>query len=80
MYIKEMSLLVGKPTMWFPSRFDTNRAVQAQEIDRSLTFWIKKVEELHYLCGKNKGADQLRGYSEADLRLCFRICILLVFS
>ena len=29
---------------------------------------------------KNKGADQLRGYREADLRLCFRICRLLVFS
>ena len=26
------------------------------------------------LCSKNKGADQLRGYREADLRLCFRIC------
>ena len=23
---------------------------------------------------ENKGADQLRGYREADLRLCFRIC------
>ena len=26
------------------------------------------------ICSKNKGADQLRGYHEADLRLCFRIC------
>ena len=25
------------------------------------------------LCSKNKGGDQLRGYHEADLRLCFRI-------
>ena len=24
------------------------------------------------LCSKNKGADQLRGDREADLRLCFR--------
>ena len=31
-------------------------------------------------CSENKGADQLRGYREADLRLCFRICRLLVFS
>ena len=31
-------------------------------------------EELYYPCGENKGADQLRGYREADLRLCFRIC------
>ena len=26
------------------------------------------------LCSENKGADQLRGYREADLRLCFRKC------
>ena len=37
-------------------------------------------EELYYLGSENKGADQLRGYREADLRLCFRICRLLVFS
>ena len=33
----------------------------------------------YYLCGENKGADQLHGYREADLRLYFRICRLLVF-
>ena len=33
-----------------------------------------------YLCSENKGADQLRGYREADLRLCFCICRTLVFS
>ena len=32
------------------------------------------------MCSENKGADQLRGYREADLRLCFRICKKLVFS
>ena len=31
------------------------------------------------ICSENKGADQLRGYREADLRLCFRLCRLLVF-
>ena len=36
-------------------------------------------EELHYPCSENKGADQLRGHREADLRLCFRLCRLLVF-
>ena len=35
---------------------------------------------MYYLCSENKDADQLRGYREADLRLCFRICKLLVFS
>ena len=34
---------------------------------------------MYYPCSENKDADQLRGYREADLRLCFRICRLLVF-
>ena len=34
---------------------------------------------MHCPCSENKGADQLRGYREADLRLCFRLCRLLVF-
>ena len=32
------------------------------------------------MCSENKGADQLCGYREADLRLCFRICKNPVFS
>ena len=36
-------------------------------------YWMTPV------CSENKGADQLRGYREADLRLCFRICKTLVF-
>ena len=76
---QDMSRLVGKPTMWFPNRSDTNRPVQLQKQARSLKFWIHKVEELYYPCSENKGADQLRSYREADLRLCFRICRLLVF-
>ena len=35
---------------------------------------------MYYPSSENKGADQLRGFREADLRLCFRICRLLVFS
>ena len=35
---------------------------------------------MYYLCSENKGADQLRGYRESDLRLCFRICKKPVFS
>ena len=41
---------------------------------RCLKFQIQEAEGLYYLCSENKGADQLRGYREADLRLCFRIC------
>ena len=62
-----------KQTFWFPTWSDTNRAVQSQKMDRGLKFRIKKVERLYYLCSENKGADQLRGYREADLRLYFRI-------
>ena len=47
---------------------------------RGLKFCIQEVEGLYYLCSENKGADQLRVYREADLRLCFRICKKPVFS
>ena len=78
--IREMSRDVRKPTFWFRTRYDTNQAVQPQKMARGLKFRIKKVHGLYYLCSENKGADQLRGYREADLRLCFRICKTLVFS
>ena len=65
--------------MWFPNRSDTNRAVQAQKQARSLKFQISVAEELDYPSSENKGADQLRSYCEADLRLCFRLGRLLVF-
>ena len=38
------------------------------------------MEELYYQCSESKGADQLRSYCTADLRLCFRICKKPVFS
>ena len=75
-----MSLVVRKPTFWFPTWSDTNKAVQLQKMARGLKFHIEEVEGLYYLCSENKGADQLCGYREADLRLCFRICKNPVFS
>ena len=48
--------------------------MQRQKIARGLKFRLWEVEGLYCLCSENKGADQLRGYREADLRLCFRIC------
>ena len=59
---------------------NTNQALQLHKMARGLKFWIRKEEELYYLCSENKGADQLRGNRKADLRLCFRICKTLVFS
>ena len=81
-----MSRLVGKPTMWFPNRSDTNQAAQAQKQARSLKFWIYKGEELYYPCSENKGADQLRSncalvfayadcwfsHEAAQMRLCIK--------
>ena len=32
-----------------------------------------------YPCSENRGAEQLRSYCEADLRLCFRLCRLSIF-
>ena len=69
-----------KPTFWFPTWFDTNHAIPLQKTARGLKFWSKEVEGLYYPCSENKGAHQLRGYREADLRLCFRICKMCVFS
>ena len=45
------------------------RAVQPQKMAGGLNFGLRK----YYPCSENKGFDQLRGYREADLRLCFRI-------
>ena len=39
-HVQDMSRLVGKPTMWFPNRSDTNQPVHAQKRARSLKFWI----------------------------------------
>ena len=58
----ELSRLVGKPTMWFPNRSDTNQPVQSQKRARSLKFRIKVEEDLYYPSSENKGTDQLRGY------------------
>ena len=66
--------------MWFPNRSYTNQAAQSQKQAKSLNFRIEEEEEVDYRCSENKGADQLRGYRKSDLRLCFRICRLLVFS
>ena len=75
-----VSLVLRKPVFGIPTWSDTNRAVQSQKMARGLKFRIKIEEELHYSCGENKGAYQLRGYPEADLRLCFRTWKKPVFS
>ena len=48
----------------FPTRYDTNRAVQSLNMARDLKCLLQKVEGLYHPCSENKGT---------DLRLCFRI-------
>ena len=57
-----MSLvLTENQSSGFPTRSDTNRAVQPQKMASGLKFRIKVVEGLYYPYSENKGADQLRG-------------------
>ena len=64
-----MSPVVKKQqrSLGFPTRSDTNQAVQPLKMDRGLKFRIYEVDGLYYLCRENKG-------TELILRLCFRIC------
>ena len=86
-----LPVLLTKPVIYVPrcektglrgctTRSHTNQAVQPQKIAKTLKFRIYIEEGLYSPYSENKGADQLRGYREADLRLCFRICKEPVFS
>ena len=69
--------------MWFPNMSGTNQAVQSQKQARSLklNFGFKKKRKCTIRVAKTKALIyQIRGNREADLRLCFRIYRLLVFS
>ena len=57
-----------------------SKNVQPQKVGAGLKYGIEEVEELYYPCSENKGADQLRGYREADLHRCFHSCKKPVFS
>ena len=61
-------------------RFETNRIVQLQKMARGLKFCIYEVEVFYYICSEIKCNDHLHSYCAADLRLCFRICKIQVFS
>ena len=45
---------MGKPTMWFLTRYDTNQPVQSQKQARNLKFRIKEEEGLYYRVAKTK--------------------------
>ena len=69
-----MSRNMRKPVSGVSTRSDTNRAAQSLNMARGLKFRIKIEEGLYYPCSEIKGAYQLRGNREVDLRLCFCIC------
>ena len=66
-----LSRVMRKPTMWFPNRSGKNQAVQSQSQKqaRSLKLRRESVLSMYYPCSESKGAAQLRGDREADLRL-----------
>ena len=53
----------------FPTRSDTNRAIQPQKMTRGLKFWIYLEDGLYNQCSENKDDDLLCGYRIADLPL-----------
>ena len=75
-----MSLLVRKLVFGVFDQVPHKPGCTATEDGKRLEISDLDRKELHYPCGENKGADQLRGYLEADPRLCFRINKKPVFS
>ena len=62
-----------------PPRGKTNNVVSEQVLHKP-TCTSTEISDLSRRANReNKGADQLRGYCEADLCLCFRLCRLLIF-
>ena len=54
-------MCVRKPTIWVPTRSNTNQPLQSQMIARSFKFRTKEEDGVYYPFSENKGADQLRG-------------------
>ena len=75
-----MSVVSGKTCLRGFRPGPTQTGLYSHKIFRGLKFWVKEVEGLYYPCSENKGTDQLRGYREADLCLCFRVCKKPIFS
>ena len=55
----------------FPTRSNTNRAVQPQKMARGLKFLIQDEGGWYYLRSENKGSDQLHIYRAAGLVCAF---------
>ena len=73
--MRYMSLVVRKPVFGVFDQVRHKLGLTATEDGQRLEISdMVVVEGLYYPYSENKGADQLRGYREADLCLCFHIC------
>ena len=76
-----MSVLVGKPTMWFRTGPTQTGLYKHKRWLETGNFGFRKKRNCTIRVAKTKTLiTELSGYRKADLRLCFRICRLLVFS
>ena len=75
MYAHHLSHDARKPVFGVSDHVRHKPAYSPTEKARIFKFWVyvEQVLILYVLYSENKGADQLRSYCEADLRLCFRI-------
>ena len=75
-----LSLVVRKPVFGVSDQVRHKPGCTITEYGKRFEISDLVEEVLYYPGRENKGADQLRGYRVADLRLCFRICKKPVFS
>ena len=75
-----MSPVARKPVFGFPTRNDKTGLYDSRRWLEVITFEFRKQRKCSIFVEKNKGAGQLRSYSTADLRPCFRIYKKQVFS
>ena len=72
-----LSLCVRKPTIWVPTRSDTNQAVQSQKMARAAgNFGFRKKRNCTIRVAKTKALFSFAVTAKlicADLRLCFRL-------
>ena len=76
--LNNLSLVVRKPVFRVFNQVPHKPGCTATEDGLGLEIWYIGSRGID-LRSENKHTDQLLGYSEADLRLCFRICKKLFF-
>ena len=80
MKIVVMSPVIRKPVFGISEQIRHKPGGTATEDSKRLEILDLEKEGLYHLHRKKRGADQLRNYCAAYLRLCFRMCKHPVFS